>query len=51
MEFVNLLKLGLAQYDVVGYYERKLNFLIGSQNDIYGMFLVFREGSKTVLKF
>ena len=26
MEFLNLVKLGVAQYEVVGYYERKLNF-------------------------
>ena len=44
MEFLNLLKLGLTQYEVVGYYERELNSSIGSQNTIHGMFLVFREG-------
>ena len=27
MKFPNLVKLGLTQYDVVGYYERKLNYL------------------------
>ena len=26
MEFLNLVKLGVAQCEVVGYYERKLNF-------------------------
>ena len=51
MEFLNLVKLGVAQCEVVGYYERKLNFLIGYQNAPCGMLLVFREGSKTVLKF
>ena len=51
MEFLNLVKLGVAQCEVVGYYERKLYFLIGYQNAPCGMLLVFREDSKTVLKF
>ena len=51
MEFLNLTKLCLTQYEFVGYYERKLNFLTGSQNAPYGMLLVFQEGSKTVLEF
>ena len=45
-EFLNLVKLGLTQCEVVGYYERKLNFLIGYQNAPCGMLLVFERVPK-----
>ena len=51
IEFFNLTKLAVAQCEVVRYYERKLKFLIGYQHVPCSMFLVFREGSKTVLQF
>ena len=41
MEFLNLVKLGVAQCENVGYYERKLNFFIGYQKAPCVMFLVF----------
>ena len=32
IEFFKLIKFGLTQYEVVGHYEHKLIFLVGSQN-------------------
>lgn len=43
MEFLNLMKLDLTQSEVVGYYERKLNFSIGSENAPCGRFTVRKK--------